>query len=603
MLSDHHRRSFRGLRNLVNFYGADHQHQQQQQQSQNINDDLDNSSSVALPKHLHLPPSLTSPDTISPLLWSWIHSGDFTDASSQGAAVGDNFYYGAAAATAASTATIAAIHSPRLSAYSGQHIPLPDHLQHENLEKLKIKAVKANLRGGGLGHQAAPPPNALFGSPSLSRSKSLGRQEGRAMAASRNALASVSGTIRGKALPRKPIYHGGGGLSTMFDQSATTITHADTAKIPRFYLQLLNIKIKSSINVNGAYFRVQTGSSQCFYSEKFQTVKESVKGFGLGADLMEGFIFDVPTDRDEFTVTIRLFAGESNNNTLPISPSMESFGHASTRSSTNKIMAGLSNLLQSSGVSEPVSPPVAANTLLGELSFSLPTKNAFPKVTGTYAFSLNGKKEVAKCVMQMGMLMDEPFVAIPEEPEVPVADYLNFYIHTATTPVWRKYWCILRQGELEIYDFEYKGMKPIIAKIPISCVHHVSRCNPEVMSTSNTLEINMNSTFIPRSAFVSSITTLTLENSQQEQQCDDVAAAVAIANYNGGGLVKCPSRDELNEDEWEETWRKSVTEEKKLVVSVGAGSLKGPLVVYAMADGKLQADEWLNGFTTSLRSQ
>lgn len=119
----------------------------------------------------------------------------------------------------------------------------------------------------------------------------------------------------------------------------------------------------------------------------------------------------------------------------------------------------------------------------------------------------------------------------------------------------------------------------------------------------------MNSTFIPRSAFVSSITTLTLENSKEQQHQPDhiaatVSAAAAVASYNGGGggMVKCPSRDELNEDEWEETWRKSVTEEKKLAVNVGGGSVRGPLVVYAMADSKVQADEWLNGFTINLRA-
>lgn len=92
----------------------------------------------------------------------------------------------------------AVTHQTRLSAYSGQHIHLPDHLYPENLEKFKIKAVKANLRSSGSHHQAA----AGGGASLLSRSKSLGRQEGRAVAAGRNALASVSGTIRGKALPR-----------------------------------------------------------------------------------------------------------------------------------------------------------------------------------------------------------------------------------------------------------------------------------------------------------------------------------------------------------------------------------------------------------------
>ncbi|KAJ3046687.1 hypothetical protein HK102_013110, partial [Quaeritorhiza haematococci] len=100
-----------------------------------------------------------------------------------------------------------------------------------------------------------------------------------------------------------------------------------------------------------------------------------------------------------------------------------------------------------------VEPPVGA--LLGELSFSLPSGNPFCKVTGSYDLTLNGKKGFARVNMQMGLYLDAKAAGEVQE-KIEFAGYLNFYIKTKTTPIWRKYWCVLKDHVLEVYDFMYK---------------------------------------------------------------------------------------------------------------------------------------------------
>lgn len=104
---------------------------------------------------------------------------------------------------------------------------------------------------------------------------------------------------------------------------------------------------------------------------------------------------------------------------------MDSIGHSESSSISSSAKApslfGIRKSISSSLFSHlpnnsTVKNNVVSGTLLiGELSFTLPSKKNFPKVTGTHSFTLNGKKEIAKCTMQMGLIFDEDgYTSIPK---------------------------------------------------------------------------------------------------------------------------------------------------------------------------------------------
>lgn len=114
----------------------------------------------------------------------------------------------------------------------------------------------------------------------------------------------------------------------------------------------------------------------------------------------------------------------------------------------------MANFLNSNSKQAYALPP-NRDTLIGEFSFSLPTQKEFPQVPGPYFFNNGDKRDVAKCVMRIGLIRDTPF-SVPAPEVAPFTNYLNIYIKTGTFFTWRKYWCILLRNVLAVYDFEYK---------------------------------------------------------------------------------------------------------------------------------------------------
>lgn len=170
MLSNNNqsKRSFRSLKSLVNFYGS----------SADEETLLNLSGTASCPKQpriIHLPPSIQNSESLSPTLWLWIKSKDFTSEDDVFPSPHE------LASEIPKTSILEYGELPKLIAYSGKILRFPPHLL--NIKNISGKSETSHT--------------------TLARSKTLGRND-RSSSSSRASLVS-GGSIRVKALPRYTI--------------------------------------------------------------------------------------------------------------------------------------------------------------------------------------------------------------------------------------------------------------------------------------------------------------------------------------------------------------------------------------------------------------
>ncbi|KAI9013120.1 hypothetical protein BC832DRAFT_280380 [Gaertneriomyces semiglobifer] len=224
---------------------------------------------------------------------------------------------------------------------------------------------------------------------------------------------------------------------------------------------------------------------------------------------------DASEEGHEMRIQIRVHAvATARNDAVSASPSMDNMVGAEARSRLSLLsslrrsptsgsmhhsqsITGLNTSggqLPASGASTPTSvrAPVAASMegqLLAEALLAVPVQNGM-KSTQEYSLTNLKGKEIAKLTICAGALIDEEFRAVPPEP-VPVepkfADFLNFSLSTPGASVWRKYWCVLRDHEILVFDFEYQE-KPEVARIPLASLQTLHPSDPELMCAANCIE-------------------------------------------------------------------------------------------------------------------
>ncbi|KAI9358914.1 hypothetical protein DFJ73DRAFT_135534 [Zopfochytrium polystomum] len=174
-----------------------------------------------------------------------------------------------------------------------------------------------------------------------------------------------------------------------------------------------------------------------------------------------------------------------------------------SRSGTGKWLASaLGRPLAKMGVKGGATPKRATgaaaggavgSAVIGEVAFGVPrdlrdseksTKciKLYPTGTGRAASTRKGQAmvETAQVVFQIGLIWDEQFP--PPEPVVEHSDYLNFQVNSKSGAIWKRYWVVLKDACLDIYNFEYKESKPAISALELSDnLIEVSHADPEVV--------------------------------------------------------------------------------------------------------------------------
>ncbi|KAJ3202927.1 hypothetical protein HK099_001695 [Clydaea vesicula] len=507
-------RSFRSLKQFTSFC-----HNNFQQHPDIVEKSVqEEEQNWLIPNVLHLPPSIDSIEKFSPKLFYFLISKDFMKKEDLVKIKKDFFVENS--------------YFLKVFAFNGQQIEKfpPKHLMELNEKDVVYKNSE------------------LHTSESERDFKKYGLDNGSLRAAS----------LGRKQVQRKPV-------STKEDTrslfSLNFLPPEEKIKIPRFFLQLRTITFKSNLNLKSVFCTVKV-NTQKFFTLVAPCVKETGKSGSLVATLNEA---DIPTEKEEFTVVVQLHSSR-----LPTSDSVESF-QSEKESFAEKLKRTQGALKRNiNGILNQPAVNVSnnGNDLLGEFSLSLPVNNHFPKITGTYNFSLNGKKELAKSLTQMGVFLDEEFNLIKPPPQKFFSNYLNFYMHTETFSYWKKYWCVIQKGFLIIYDFEYKETKDPIGYIPFHAIRRVGSPSQEVMCSGNTLEIEVSrSKFLPKN------------NNQKDSS-----------------LLRGKKKEELTSEEFEMLWKESLCEN----AIKHRGSDIGPLVIYCMAEGEEGLQLWKKEFDLTL---
>ena len=201
----------------------------------------------------------------------------------------------------------------------------------------------------------------------------------------------------------------------------------------RWQWQVFLLTLMLIYTAENVVFIIRVGYQQQ-YSVRHLLVKESGKGFGLVIHPSEAFLLYVNSSsliytlsdiRDEdVRVSISLHSFGPRSGGIARKPSFMIFG----QSKKNEMPSRNSNDSHSFVPTQNSLGPV-----LGELSFNLSQQQRMGKSTGTYTLLANGKKEVAKIILQTGIFEDEEYVhtAIakkvePSLPQVPkFSEYLN----------------------------------------------------------------------------------------------------------------------------------------------------------------------------------
>ncbi|KAJ3044884.1 hypothetical protein HDV00_000166 [Rhizophlyctis rosea] len=396
-------------------------------------------------KHLHLPPSIAGAEDVSRALWTWIHGGDFV-----------------------------------------------------SREEVERRVESWGVGGVGVGTRVVTCDGVLVDV--LEGFEREGAGRGGAVVGGRK-LVGMEGS------PKKAR----SALPDMFRQPKP-----EKPKIHRFFLQIVELGVKTKTNVESVICKVQL-NSQKGTTAPITLRKEQSKGFGLVAQPGEAFLFDTQ-NTSEYTITIRLHAAPPPQPPrLPHSSSTYSLYNTLTPSSSNDALPERhrrTHISQFLGSIRTRNPTVTMNNgeampLLGEVSFSLPTTPAFGKMTATYNLTLNGKKEMARVRLQVGMFVDEEREVEPEQPPLEdLADYLNFLVRTkgaSKQQIWRKYWCVARGYDLFVYDFEYRESKPAITTLHLPTIITTHPADPEQVCARDCFQLVLSDHFTTTDAAFSDV--------------------------------------------------------------------------------------------------
>ncbi|KAJ3160222.1 hypothetical protein HDU86_001058 [Geranomyces michiganensis] len=468
------------------------------------------SSNNKVLRALHLPASLCNGESLSPGLWTYVQSS----------CLANNNNNNSNAAIDAETLHAAAAYT-RIFSANGVHVDVPEHL----------RALPDNISADGL---RGPLQQPVGGRPLTG----MAARPGIDRAMSNNG--TVNGSMRSNKITRRPV----AGVFAAATAAATGYDVDDQQcgsgrhKIRRLYLQMNELRLKNSTNAQSVVCRIQIGHQRpC--SSVLSLRKDASKGFGLVVQPNEGFIFDM--DDSDARVLIRIHAlpagyrmstdySHHHHHHEPLAAAAAAAAaSAEPHRSKLSLLSGLrrsptasSLRLDPSGTSTPTTasqshlpyyPPAAtaarvpnsaaieAGPLLGELMFVLPGHLGASKLTGEYvASSSNGKKEIARVALAMGAVVDEDYFPEPEAdpipPEPEFGDYLNFLMRTSGASIWRKYWCVLGDNELQIYDFEYRETKPV-SRIPLPHIAQIHPADPELVCAPHCIELTLS----PKHAF------------------------------------------------------------------------------------------------------
>ncbi|KAH6561436.1 hypothetical protein BASA50_005657 [Batrachochytrium salamandrivorans] len=478
---------------------------------------------------LQLPPSMPSLDNVSPGLWEWIHASDNIYHGSQldlgllrsAGNVGSN-------ASIASSLALPSISTKvpfytRVFSPAGDLLEIPNHLMEPTAPftssvstsmlhqtSAAAAAEACHSLAAGLTRSstldAGRSPTSMSGS-SMSSKR---RKPVQALSPSKSTPTSLGFLSAGLDLPPLP---------SLYQQEKPQVKH--------FFVQLIDVnlsKIPSGDHVIGI---VSVGNGRrCTSILPLRSDHNAPKGFQHACHPYEGFIFDIPNSQEDVIIAIRLYSklpdaedphGGTKSPTGLHSASMESFSsHASgfKKSTLSFFGSGSSHGSSlSKRTSMPASgygstfkqfqdqealrfpaPPTALDTLIGEMTLTLPTQHAFSKVAGTYALTLNGgKKEVAKINIQMGMFVEEKFTPVREIPSGMYRhdDTLNFLLRTPGGMIWKKYFVVGTFDGIRILDTEYLDRKDPIAWLHFSQIVDVAPADFEFMAAPNCMRITI----------------------------------------------------------------------------------------------------------------
>ncbi len=135
--------------------------------------------------------------------------------------------------------------------------------------------------------------------------------------------------------------------------------------------------------------------------------------------------------------------------------------------------------------------PPSPGKLVAKMNLSLPSTQTIPKFSETYILSTNGK-ESGKMELKLGFYKE---CCKKYTTHVTHQDFLNLYVRTSSTLVWKKFWVSLKQGVLMVYDFEYQERQPPVGTLRVTDFGNVGTPNQELFSAPNCLRISIQKSF------------------------------------------------------------------------------------------------------------
>lgn len=244
----------------------------------------------------------------------------------------------------------------------------------------------------------------------------------------------------------------------------------------RVFFHLSEITLKKNSTNPKPTFVVVTCNGQKVSSKTIMCHKDINQKHHL-ATPREAFLFDINVEEEEYTVNIELHSGSSLMPTdLQHSASIESFVSNGTNSSSRpgdsvlKIFNTLRKGVLNNNNNNNAQGGSHSSSLIGEVKVKINKHPEFVKTVESHSIMTNdGKKELAKLLVQTGIYFDEPEVEeeVVKESAEGFSDYLNVHVRYGNSAAkWKKYWVKIQKCELHLYDFEYQERKPLIAIIP-----------------------------------------------------------------------------------------------------------------------------------------
>ncbi|KAI9208225.1 uncharacterized protein BJ171DRAFT_634065 [Polychytrium aggregatum] len=445
---------------------------------------------TAKPNHLplaivHLPESIPAASNVSPGLWTWAHITDM-----------------------------------------GPHDGLDRHLREvENAECLRRAACETRI----ITHDGTyvPTPQALkdLGHVEVKPRRPVGGYKGTSVAP--GAIEAVANELKARLErdPNRPV--------------AQPAEMSRDKLVPRLFVHVSELQIKSGGFQNKKVFAQIKYGDRIAKTEQILLHRDQITKTFVSQP-REAFIMDY--DEAVHAVRLEVFTGSADRVAafspdlgLSASPSMDSFASSATvtgrqpggkgkrASDALSLMLGqrfggahaahagspfsLFNNMRKS----PTTASLHGHTLedgmddepmyLGEIIVPIvyDRSDALPrKTTGLYVPTAAGnRRDYVQVLVQVGIFMDEQFHEPPGE-QTPVedfADYINILIRHRGAGTWRKYWGIVRQREIQLFDFEYGENKPVCATVPLSNVCNVKLADPELMYAPYSFQLEVDAEF------------------------------------------------------------------------------------------------------------